>query len=38
MLTAADWRLIFRFDYGEEIDMDLTDYHEGACSPLLFGG
>ena len=25
--VSANWRLIFRFDDGEAVDVDLTDYH-----------
>lgn len=25
--VAANWRLIFRFDEGEAVDVDLIDYH-----------
>ena len=25
--VSANWRLIFRFDEGEAVDVDLIDYH-----------
>jgi len=25
--VSANWRLVFRFDDGEVVDVDLTDYH-----------
>ena len=25
--VSANWRLVFRFDDGEAVDVDLTDYH-----------
>jgi proteic killer suppression protein len=25
--VSANWRLVFRFDEGEAVDVDLIDYH-----------
>lgn len=25
--VSGNWRIVFRFDYGEAVDVDLIDYH-----------
>lgn len=25
--VSGNWRIVFRFDQGEAVDVDLTDYH-----------
>ena len=29
MIVRTNWRIIFRFENGEALDVDLVDYHEG---------
>jgi proteic killer suppression protein len=32
--VRANWRVIFRFEDGEALDIDLVDYHRWRTDPL----